>query len=209
MHKLISCDIVAPFRVRRWLSAAAIGAAVLLGACGSGGSDAGASARSTASQTTTTLRSTRSPSSNSSSASDTGTPALVACELFDLPALDTATGLTWTAANQTDRNLCVISSDDGSAISVALSATKGQNDAALSGAKGVCDTGTLTVVDVVDGGYVCEISGTPSAGTLFKGDNVMVAASGITTNGSTNQIVERGLVDLLRSFVDPSSASAN
>jgi len=127
--------------------------------------------------------------------------------LFDIRSLDDQTGLTWTVGSRADNNSCTITSSDASRIALGLSPTSGQNDAALSGGEGACDDGTLTVVNVVDGGYVCEISGTASAAALFKGDNVLVVASSVSTNGATNEQIEGGLIAILKSLVaTPASA---
>lgn len=190
----------------RWSQPLAIVIAVAaLAACGGGGS----TAASTSSSSSSSRRSSSSSSKSSSSASssDTRTPALVACDLFDLSSLNDQTGLVWTVSSRAKNDACTITSDDGSAISLGLSPTSGQNDAALSGGKDACDTGTTTNVDAVDGGYVCEINGVASAAALFKGDNVLVVASSVSTNGASATQVENGLVAILKSFVAPAGAA--
>jgi hypothetical protein len=190
-------------KLTRMIPVAFVAATFLLAACGGGGGGS-PTAISTGSSRSHSSSSISPPTTRStSSSSDTSSPTLVACALFDLKSLDDQTGLTWTIVDRTKNDSCVLTSNDGSSISLGFSPTGGQNDAALSGGKSACDAGTLTSVNVVNGGYVCEISGTASAGALFSGDNVMVVASSVSTNGASTQVVEGGLIAILKSFTAP------
>jgi hypothetical protein len=95
----------------------------------------------------------------------------------------------------------VISADNGNTVSIALAPTGGQDDPALRAAESACDAGTVTEHDVVDGGYVCEVNGIPSAGALFKGDSELVAISAVTFNGASTDQVQQALLEVLESFV--------
>jgi hypothetical protein len=130
---------------------------------------------------------------------------LVACDLFDLNALNTATSLTWTVADRTANDSCTITANNGNAVAISLVPTQGQNDQVLPGAKSACDANTFQDQQVIDGGYVCTVSGVASAGALFKADNVFVAISAKTFNGASTADVQAALLDVLRSFVAPNS----
>jgi hypothetical protein len=128
--------------------------------------------------------------------------------LFDVNVLDQATNLDWGVADSSTAGGCTVTADNGDIVAVQLVDTTGRDDDALSGAKSTCDSGTEQDVDVVDGGYVCEIHGTVSAGALFTGDHVLAAISAVSFDGASTDDVQTALVALLRSFVAPDSASS-
>lgn len=127
-------------------------------------------------------------------------PSLVACTLFDLGALNTATGLTWTKTPGADTSECTVTASNGNLITVGLVPTGGSTNGALSGIQSACDAGTFVPQNVADGGYTCLIGGISSGGAVFAANNTLVAASAVTFNGATPQQIQSALVNLLRSF---------
>ena len=124
----------------------------------------------------------------------------MACDLFDLNQLDAATGHTFTITDKSEKDKCVVTDEQGSTISVGVFATQGQNQQALQETETACDSGTLTQQNIATGGYACEINGVPSAGALFAGSNVLIAASAVNAAGASSADVQTALVGLLQSF---------
>jgi hypothetical protein len=126
---------------------------------------------------------------------------LVACDLFDLKALDTSTGVAWKVADRSTRDGCTISADSGTTLAIRLVPAQGAVDEALIGAQATCDRGTFSAQNVIDGGYSCRVGGVPSAGAIFNSGSTFVVVSAKTSAG----VVESTLVDVLKSFVAPNS----
>ena len=135
-------------------------------------------------------------------AAPTGGTPLVACTLFNLGALNTATGLTWTKSPGADPSACTITASNGNLVTISLVPTGGSSDGALSGIRSACDPGTFVPQTVADGGYTCLISGISSGGAVFAADNTLVVAAAVTFNGATPSQVQSALLDLLRSFTN-------
>lgn len=129
-----------------------------------------------------------------------GSANVVACNLFDLGALNASTGLSWTKAAGANTSECSVTASNGNVIAVNLVPTGGSTTGALSGAKSACDVGSFLPQNVADGGYTCTISGVSSGGAVFAADATLVAASAVTFNGATPERVQASLLNLLRSF---------
>jgi hypothetical protein len=182
------------------LPIAALALVSMLAACGSSKKEA-EKVSDTSSSSVTSTSTTVAKSTTTKASTSTASPDLVACDVFDLAALEAATQLTWTVTDRSSRASCTISAENGNVISMSLAPTAGQNEATVAGVKSVCDPGTLVAQDIADGGYTCDVSGISSGGAIFEKDNLLVAVSAVTFNGASPEVVKAGLVDLLKSFV--------
>jgi Domain of unknown function (DUF4333)/Domain of unknown function (DUF4190) len=124
------------------------------------------------------------------------TTGIVACKLFNLGVLN-----GWTITDASSNSACTIVSNIGAAFSMVLTPTAGNTKAALSGAEGACDSGTLQQLQVANGGYACIVNGVASGGAVYAADNTLVAISGVGVNGATPTQVQHTLVILMNSFI--------
>lgn len=155
--------------------------------------------KSSSSSASSTSSSTAS-SSESAAGSGSGS-AQGACGLFNLDALNSATGLTWKVVDAgSQANACVVQADNGNTVSMTVTPTSGHGTEALNAGKSACDDGTAQDASVADGAFSCKVSGISTAVAVYNGSDKLVAVSAITFNGASDSDVANALVALLKSF---------
>lgn len=132
------------------------------------------------------------------------TPALVGCDLFSVPALDSATGRTWNSSKKTRSTECKLVADNGNVVDVGIHPISGSDDQAYTNSQIRCDAGTDRAVDVGDGGYVCDVEGGAVAGLLVRSKHVTVTLTPSGFGAAPVSEVEAVLTNVLHAFVAPS-----
>jgi hypothetical protein len=111
-------------------------------------------------------------------------PVAVACDLFDVGALNAATGHTWTGRPKADQKGCALIAENNNSVNVSVQAHPGQSQATFESSQQRCDAGTLETVSAGDGAYVCLVEGR-AVGAILVAPKDAVALLDAGAFGST------------------------
>jgi hypothetical protein len=127
--------------------------------------------------------------------------AVIACDLFDVNKLNASTGLTWSPSTPPNKQSCILTVQGTTQeVIIQFNSTDGNNDEKFSAALALCDSGSVSRVDVGDGAYVCLSRGFPRAGVLVRAKNVIATLTTAHFDQSSPEAIETTLRHVLEAY---------